>query len=57
MEYKLNKTRLPTKQGNFNNPSERARILRTYAGIFPNNIKEFGDVVVKKFKKQKNYSR
>lgn len=57
MESKLNKTRLPTKQNNFNNPEERARILRTYAGIFPNDIKEFGDIVIPRLKKKKNYSR
>ena len=57
MEYKLNKTRLPTKQGNFNNLEERARLLRSYAGIFPNNIKEFSEVVVKKLKKIKTYSK
>jgi hypothetical protein len=57
MEYKINKSRLPTKQNSFTDPAERARILRNYAGIFPNNIKEFGNLVVKTFKRSKNYSK
>lgn len=57
MEYRLNKTRLPTKQNSFNNPDERARLLRTYAGIFPNNIKEFGEKVIPRLRKTKNYSK
>ena len=38
-------------------PNERARLLRQYAGIFPNNIKEYGETVMKKHKKQINFSR
>lgn len=38
-------------------PGEKDRILRQYAGIFPKNIKEFAEKIVKKKKKQINFSR
>lgn len=57
MVYNKNQNRLLHTQNNLNNPEERARILRNYAGIFPNNIKEFGELVIKSLKKSKNYSK
>lgn len=57
MEYKPKSQSLQIKQNNLSNPVEKARILRKYAGIFPDNIVEFGNKVIKKMKSQKNYSR
>lgn len=46
------------KQNNYNNPEERERLLAVYAGIFPKNIKEFGQQMSKTLNKpRKNYSR
>lgn len=39
------------------NSSEVSRILRQYAGIFPQNIKEFGERFIKRNRKFKNYSK
>lgn len=57
MEYKNLKRNLPIKQNNLSDPDERARVLRKYAGIFPNNIVEYGNRVLKRHKAQKNYSK
>lgn len=49
---------LPSKQGNYNDPQERERLLATYAGIFPNNWKEYGEILSSKIhKKRKNFSK
>lgn len=42
---------------NLNSPEERARILAKYAGIFPNNISEFGKTVSTRFRNVKNFSK
>jgi len=57
MEYKQNKHFQLTKQGNLSNQEEKARILRRYAGIFPNNIKEFGEKITPRQRRHKNYSK
>lgn len=57
MELRTNRKKLPIKQGNTNDPPERARLLRQYAGIFPNNIVEFSNTILKKNKPQKNFSK
>lgn len=49
--------RLKRRQTKLDNPDEKARILRQYAGIFPNNISEFASKVLKKHKLSKNFSR
>lgn len=49
---------LPTKQGNYNDQKERERLLAQYAGIFPSNIKEYGEMMKSRLHKpKKNYSR
>lgn len=49
---------LPTKPSNYNEPQERERLLATYAGIFPKNIKEFGEQMAKRIHKPRtNYSK
>lgn len=40
-----------------NSPEEKERILQQYAGIFKNNIKEFGEKVLPRLKPIKNLSR
>lgn len=46
------------KQNNYNNPQERERLLAVYAGIFPKNIREFGEQMSKRIHKPKtNYSK
>ena len=57
MESKNFQTKKPIIRGNLSDPQEKARILRRYAGIFPNNIVEFGNRVIKKYAAQKNYSK
>ncbi len=57
MDLNINKKNLLIRQNNLNDPEERARILRKYAGIFPNNIKEFGETVIPRMKACKNFSR
>lgn len=59
MESRRNQNQLLTKPAKrtFFDPNERARLLRQYAGIFPKNIKEFGEKVIKKIKKQTNHAR
>lgn len=43
---------------NLLDPSEKERILAQYAGIFPKNIQEFGEIVSKRINKPKvNQSR
>lgn len=43
---------------NLNNHEEKRRLLAMYAGIFPDNIKEFSEAMSKNiYKKRKNYSR
>lgn len=49
---------LPTKPNSLNDPTERERLLMQYAGIFPNNIKEYGETIAKRINKpRKNYAR
>jgi hypothetical protein len=57
MEYKQNKHFQLIKRGNLSNPEEKARVLRRYAGIFPDNIREFGEKITPRLRKQKNYSK
>lgn len=57
MESRTPRLKIQTHQGNLSNPAERARILRQYGGIFPDNIIEYVEKVGKKHKKQVNYSR
>lgn len=58
MESLHNQQNQPTRHvRSYNDPKERERLLMQYGGIFKNNIKEFGDVVVRKLKKQTNFSR
>ena len=49
---------LPTRQGNYEDPRERERLLAQYAGIFPHAIKQFGETMKKQINKpRKNYAR
>ncbi len=59
MESRRNNQNQPINRDkrNFNDPNERARLLRQYAGIFPDNIREYSEKVIKKRKKQINFSR
>lgn len=36
---------------------EQARILRQYAGIFPNHIKEYAELYITKHKAKTNFAR
>lgn len=51
------KQRTQTKQNNLSNPTERSRLLRQYAGIFPNNITEFANSLKKLNRPKKNFSK
>lgn len=55
MEYLTRKSKLPTKPARLD-ASEKSRLLMQYAGIFPNNIKEFGEKL-RKHKPVKNFAR
>lgn len=57
MQPQLLKRKLPTKQGNLGDPLEKERILMQYGGIFKRDIPGFAKLVVKKYKRQVNYSR
>jgi len=57
MEYKPLNLKKQIKQGNFNDPLERERVLMRYAGIFPNNIEEFANKFIPRNKKIKNHAR
>lgn len=57
MESRNNQPKIQRRRGNLNDPEERARILRQYGGIFPDNIVEFAEKVIRREKKQINYSR
>ena len=58
MEYQPNQQSQPIKRAkNYNDPKERERLLMQYAGIFKNSIKEYGETVMKKHKRQVNYAR
>jgi hypothetical protein len=36
---------------------DRARILAVYGGIFPNNIKQYADTILRKNRPKKNYAK
>ena len=57
MELNKNMQNKSPKRGNLTDPLEKERILMTYAGIFKNQIKQFGETVVKKHRPKTNYSR
>jgi hypothetical protein len=57
MELNNNQQTRQIKQSKLSDVGEKARILRTYAGIFPHNIKEFSNTVIKKMAKVKNYAK
>ena len=46
-----------TKPRKISDPGEAERILRQYAGIFPNAIPEFAEKIAKKVKVETNYAR
>ena len=54
MELKKNKSKELTT---LHNPAEKARILRQYAGIFPNNIQEYAEKFIPKQKARKDFTR
>jgi hypothetical protein len=37
--------------------TDRARVLRVYGGIFPDNIHQFAERIVKKYKPRTNYAK
>lgn len=53
MESRNNQQKILIKHANL----DKEAILRKYAGIFKDNIREFANVVIPKLKQQKNYSR
>lgn len=58
MQYQQNQQLQSTKPvKNTGDPKEVERILMQYAGIFKRNIKEYGETIAKKHKKQINFSR
>ncbi len=57
MESRPQRKQLPIKPARLSDPGEKLRILQMYAGIFPNNISEFANKVIRKYKVQKNTSR
>lgn len=57
MELSNNQRKLQINRGNLSDPLIQAKLLRNYAGIFPLNIKEFGDKVIPRLRKLKNYSK
>lgn len=58
MEYQPNQQNQSTRHArNLTDPKEMERLLMQYGGIFKRNIKEFGEKVVKRHKKQVNFSR
>lgn len=57
MQYQTNKSRIPTRPAKLTDPGEKERVLARYAGIFPNNIKEYGEKYTKKYRPIKNYAR
>lgn len=56
MESNQRRIQLQTNQNNLSDPREKARLLRR-VGIFPDNIVEFGKLVVPRLKLKKNYSK
>ena len=57
LQSNQNQERQPIKRGNLNDPGEKERLLKQYAGIFKNDIKGFAERVIRKAKKQTNLSR
>lgn len=57
MEYLKKRKPLPTTPAKLTDPGEAARLLRQYAGIFPNNVKEFAEKVIPKFRRKTNFAR
>lgn len=48
----------PTKQSRLSDPGEMDRLKAIYAGIFPNNIKEFAEMTKSRINKPRtNYSK
>lgn len=57
MESRPRQVKATTKQGSLKEMSTKARLLRQYAGIFPDNIVEFASTILKRHKAQKNMAR
>jgi len=57
MPFQPNKKKIPTKHVRLSDEGEKKRVLMIYAGIFPNNIKEYADKIIKRQRIQKNFSR
>lgn len=57
MESNHKQPRRQTIPASYNEPREKSRILMQYAGIFPNNIKEYAEKIVPAQKRQRNYAR
>lgn len=57
MELQEQNQKKQIKQGSIYDPKERERLLMQYQGIFKNNIHQYSQRVIKKFRKQKNFAR
>ena len=58
MDSKNNQQLKQTKHVNrLDDTREKERLLMQYGGIFKNNIKEYGEKIMKRHKRQINYAR
>ena len=56
MEYKPPQLKKQIRQLNLRNPEDRKYLLQVHGGIFPDNIEEFANKIVRRHRKMKNHA-